>query len=504
MPEDAGDPQPVRTATGGQSGPSDSLEAAALRSAIDPIFILSHDGTIRTWNGAAAARFGYAPEEAIGASIGIIVPEAYRREVFAILARVVREGTPERYDAVRRHKAGHIVPISFAMSPISGEDGTIVGALVVGHDLTSGSQSGSTFRVAFEASPCGLMVVDRFGVILMANSEIERLFGYTREELVGQQVERLLPPDRRDDHRTRLQQYGEAPTRRAMGMGRDLQGCRKDGSLFPVEVGLNPSESAGGRFVVTTVIDVTERRRQEMAVHHQADELRRSNIDLEQFAYIASHDLQEPLRMVASYTQLLSERYKDRLDDRANKYLAYAFDGARRMQSLVRDLLAYSRVSSSDRPSHQRVDSAEVARRVIAGMARQIEEAGIAVTLGPLPIVVSNDTELQSIFHNLISNAVKFRGDDHPTIQVSAEEVEGFWQFLIQDNGIGIDERYHQRVFQMFQRLYERGKYEGNGIGLAIAKKIVEQHGGKIWVESAPGKGSSFYFTIPINGEAAR
>ena len=253
-----------------------------------------------------------------------------------------------------------------------------------------------------------------------------------------------------------------------------------------------------------TLRDVTELRAAEEAVRlktreieEHAAELQRSNAELEQFAYVASHDLQEPLRMVASYCQLLQRRYKDKLDGDANEFIGFAVEGANRMQRLINDLLGYSRIGrQGGNPENFR--AADVLKTVLANLQGAISESGAKIEIGALPEIRANRTQVSQLFQNMIGNAIKFRRDgEAPLIRISATPEEKFWHFLIEDNGIGIEKEYLERVFLIFQRLHERNKYPGTGIGLAIVKKVIEHHGGRIWIESTPGQGSKFNFTLP-------
>ena len=229
------------------------------------------------------------------------------------------------------------------------------------------------------------------------------------------------------------------------------------------------------------------------------EELRRSNAELQQFAYIASHDLKEPLRMVSSYLELLRKKSLDNLDDRSKEYLAHARDGARRMTVMIDDLLNYSRVANrANQPAS--VDMQEVLHTVLRDLREAVEKSNTSVTSDTLPTVLADRTQMVLLLENLISNAIKYRGLESPRVHVSASRSDGEWLFSVQDNGIGIPKEQQGRLFQMFSRLHSRDEYEGTGIGLAVAKKAVERHGGRIWVESEVGKGSTFYFTIPDDG----
>jgi signal transduction histidine kinase len=240
-----------------------------------------------------------------------------------------------------------------------------------------------------------------------------------------------------------------------------------------------------------------ERRQAEADLAKKAEELARSNRDLEQFAYVASHDLQEPLRMVAAYTQLLAERYAGKLDENADKYIRYALEGALRMQTLVTDLLTFSRVGRNRKSTPLASDA--VVREALENLQAALQESGAVVHYEALPTVSGDRTQLVQLFQNLIGNAIKFRGEKTPAITVSANRGAAEWEFSVSDNGIGIAPEHVEAIFVIFQRLHTRAEYPGNGVGLAICKKIVEQHGGRIWVESKAGEGTIFKFTLPAS-----
>ena len=351
---------------------------------------------------------------------------------------------------------------------------------------------------ALEAAANGIVITDPEGTILWVNPAFTAVTGYTAEEALGQNP-RLLKSGKHD--RPFYSDLWNTILAGKVWRG-ELTNRRKDGTPYAEEMTITPVLDEGGtiRNFIAMKQDVTQRKRAEEKLKLTVAELERSNKELEQFAYVASHDLQEPLRIVSGYTQLLARRYQGQLDAAANKFIAYAVDGANRMQTLINDLLVYSRVGAQAK-AFEPVDCAAGLDRALTNLSVAIEESGAVVTHDPLPAVMADDLQMVQLFQNLIGNAIKFHVQKPPRMHVAAEQKGNEWVFSVRDNGIGIDPQYAERIFVIFQRLHTREEYPGTGIGLAICKKIVERRGGRIWVKSKPGTGSTFYFTVPAGGD---
>ena len=348
------------------------------------------------------------------------------------------------------------------------------------------------FRALAETATDAIVTIDESDRIIQCNESLERIFGYPCEEMIGTSIAELM------SEQPGVPGSGFRRLLAATAGGRAVEtiGRRKSGESFPIEVSLSEWKTHEGTFITGILRDVTARRRAEEALEEKVKELARSNAELALFTYIASHDLREPLRTVGSNLQLLRRCLGEELDADARTQFDFALGGVRRMQALIDDLLLYSRVGTEGR-AFADVDSREVVDEAVQAVATAIEEAGVELRVGSLPVVRADRSQLVQLFQNLISNAVKFRTGDSPRVEVAAERGDGEWVFTVRDNGIGIDARYAEHVFTIFQRLHSQEEYPGTGIGLAVCRKIVERHGGRIWVESGRGGGSAFRFTIP-------
>ncbi|MGA1790508.1 MAG: PAS domain S-box protein [bacterium] len=391
---------------------------------------------------------------------------------------------------------GMMKRIEDSAAPIRDSNGKILGAVLVFRDITEKLKSEENYRSVVENSNDGICIMQDERVKFCNQRQIE-LTGYSAEEIIDTSFTRYIVTDELKKNRKHYERFMRG---KEDALRFETALIHKTGRTIDVEVSVSAVHYEGRRAALVFTRDITHRKKMEEKLHHTLKDLERSNAELAEFAYVASHDLQEPLRMVASYVQLLESRYKGKLDADADEFIGFAVDGADRMQRLIQDLLKYSRVGTHGQPFEMN-DCRIIFQEVLVNLRKSIEESGAVISHDPLPIIMSDASQINQLFQNLISNAIKYRGKEPPRIHISAQKNNNHWLFSVGDNGIGIEPDYTEHIFKIFQRLQNAREFPGNGIGLAICKKIVERHNGHIWVESEPAKGSKFYFTIPNEKE---
>jgi PAS domain S-box-containing protein len=396
--------------------------------------------------------------------------------------------------------------VEIGLNPLHTDEGLLVLASIV--DITERKRAEEQLRLVVESAPNALVMTDARGQIVLVNQQTERLFGYRREELIGQPVEILVPERFRGRHPQYAAGFVAHPETRPMGAGRDLHGRRKDGSEFPVEIGLSPVRTKDGLQVLASIVDITERKRGEEAlrrlhaeleqrVEERTTELAAANRELEAFSYTVSHDLRAPLRHVMSFVEMLDKSAGASLDEKGRRYVRIISDAARRMGSLIDDLLALSRIGRTAM-NETAVDLGLVVDEARQELGTETEGRSIQWQIGPLPVVLGDRMLLRSVLVNLLSNAVKYTRQRQPArIEVGAEEADGEVICFVRDNGAGFDMRFADKLFGVFQRLHRVEEFEGTGIGLASVRRIIHRHGGRTWAEGAVDRGATFYFALP-------
>jgi PAS domain S-box-containing protein len=479
---------------------------AIVASATDAIVTIDANHRVTLFNRAAEQMFRCPADQAIGAPIDRFIPQRFRAAHRDHVKAFERTGTTTRAMGHQRPLAalradGTEFPIEATISQVTVRGEPFFTAIVrdISERLRAEEalrESEGRLRAIVETAVDGIVTIDDGGTVTSFNPAASRIFGYAADEVLGRNVSMLMPEPHRGAHDGYMRDYARTRVKKIIGIGREVVGLRKDGTQFPMDLSVSETVLGDRRVFTGIVRDVTERKRAEAALAKQAEDLARSNVELERFAYVASHDLQEPMRTVRSFAQLLQRRCGAQLSGDATEYLQFITDGVSRMQALINDLLAYSRVTSQG-GAFAPADCNHIVRMVIDNLHASIQAGGAEVTADPLPTVVGDATQLGQVFQNLVVNAIKFRRDRPPRVHVSASERPGEWVFSVADNGIGIAAEYFDRIFIIFQRLHTIEEYGGTGIGLAVCKKIVERHGGRIWVESKVGEGSTFFFSIP-------
>ena len=468
-----------------------------------PVYLKARDGRYLGVNRAWEEFFGVEREQFLGKQVTDLYPNSpwVAAEHQAMDDELWQSPGSQSYEIKITTRAGGARSTIYHKATFLGEDGRVAGLMGTIIDVTGRKkakralrESEERFRQTFELAASGIGHIDLEGRFLKVNRALCRILGYSAEELTGRTVKEVSHADDRgvtDAERERMR-GGEIES-----LHFEKRYLRKGGETVWVDLTVALVRDADGKpqYEIAVFDDITKRRQADDELRAANEELARSNAELEQFAYVASHDLQEPLRMVSSYTQLLGKRYSGQLEGDAREFMAYIVDGAGRMKQLIEDLLAYSRVGTRGREFKQ-VKLEAVFARARSNLRATLEESGAALTHDRLPDVEADEPQLVQLLQNLIGNAIKFHGEAVPLIHVSAIEKSGEFEISVSDNGIGIEPQYFERIFMVFQRLHDKGRYPGTGIGLAICKKVVDRHGGHIRVESVPGKGSRFVFTL--------
>jgi PAS domain S-box-containing protein len=464
-----------------------------VENAIFALHWVAADGTIIWANQAELDLLGYTREEYIGHSITEF--HADQDIIADILQRLLSNQIVQEYEADLRCKDGSIRRVLID-SNSSWRDGEFVRTRCFTRDITDRKRAAEDlerFNQALSHAMEGIALLDPQGKYVQINQAYAQTVGYTPESMLGMDWQLTVHPEdlsRMQDAYQQMLVDGKVEVA--------ARGLRRDGSIFYKQLVMVTASDSNQQLTghYCFMKDITKAKQAELDLQNQKQDLARSNAELQQFAYVASHDLQEPLRMITSYLELLERRYKGQLDDKADQFIAYAVDGATRMQILINDLLSYSRVGTSTQ-DWQAVDCEKIVQIVLSNLHLASIQSHAIITHDALPKVNADSSQMIQLFQNLISNAIKFRGEDPPQIHIGVDCANGKWLFSVQDNGIGMEVQYLDRIFIIFQRLHSKTEYPGTGIGLAVCKKIVERHGGNLWVESQPNEGATFYFTIP-------
>lgn len=468
----------------------------------DAIFVRTLEGKIIFWNRAAEGLYGWRKEEAQGMVAQDLLRTQFPKPLKEIEAEVGEKGYWEGEFVQQRRDGRQVTVLSrwVVRRDMAGKPEAI---LVSNRDITQRKQEETKFRDLLESAPDAVVIVNKAGQIQLVNAQTERLFGFSRGDLMGQPVEILVPQRFRNQHVGNRQGYSQSPRTRVMGAGLELCGRRKDGSEFPVEISLSPLETAEGTLISSAIRDVSERRHNEEEISKLNSELRHRlaqlsivNEELESFSYSVSHDLRAPLRHIDGFARILKDEYAANLPEEGKHYLERVLKAANDMGHLVDDLLNLARIGRKEMV-RQNVKLSDLVRQVIGEMAEEMEGREIEWRVEPLPEVECDPGLARQVLSNLLSNAAKFTRTRQPAvIEVGMRQANGTKAIYVRDNGVGFDPKYADKLFGVFQRLHRQEEFEGTGVGLATVRRIIRRHGGEVWAESETGRGTTFTFTL--------
>lgn len=463
-----------------------------IESSDDAIMGLTLDGRITSWNSGAERLYGHRRDAIRGQTVRIIEPSG-PSVVLPMLERLKQRASVRGVETKHRGADGRSLDISLKISSIPNEDGGVIGASVIARDISERKRSDRLAHLAVEASSSGMIMIDRNGNIVVVNTKIEEIFGYSRDEMLGEHVNMLLPPRLRDRHAAQILGFFEKPETRPMGAGRDLLGQTRDGRRVLVEIALTPVETENGPHVLAAVADITERE-------NTYAELRTKTREMEQLLYVVSHDLKSPLVTVNGFAGILTKHLESQNYDRAKDAAARIVRGAAMMDRLIDDLLQLSRTSSHE-IQISAVTTSEVVDAAVEALGASFAAAQATAEVSPsLPTIHADPDQLMRVLLNLISNALKY-GCSKPqsVVRIFGEDHPDFVRLCVADDGCGIDPKFHHKVFQLFQRLASDD--EGTGLGLATVAKIMERHDGKAWIESKLDEGAALWLEFPKRPE---
>jgi PAS domain S-box-containing protein len=494
---------------------SEARLAGIINSAMDAIITINDEQQIILFNRAAELMFRCTAREAIGKSLDRFIPPRYhvahRAHIQGFGLTGITTRRMESLGGISGLRAdGQEFPIEASISQI--ETAGKKYFTVILRDITERQkaqealrESEERFRTAIETMPNAIVAIAENGYIAMVNPKVVEIFSYSQEELLGQHLELLLPERFRASHAKHRATYFDKPSPRPMGVGRELAGRRKDGSEFPVEIGLSFTRTQKGALALAYITDITERKQAEAEIRKLNDhleqlveartaELQTVNRELDSFAYVVSHDLKAPLRGITQLAGWLAADYAESLDDEGRSMLNLMVGRTKRMHEMIEAILQYSRIGRV-KENPILIDLNVLVATVIDLLAPPPEIE--IIVAADLPVIYGDETRIQQVFQNLIGNAIKYMGKQRGNISVTCQDVQVAWQFSVADNGLGIAPQYHEKIFQIFQTLAPRDQVESTGIGLALVKKIIELHNGHIWLDSKEGEGATVHFTLP-------
>lgn len=480
-----------------------------LESATDAMIIIDREGRIILANPVIEQLFGYPRQELTGKPMEILLPERFRRahgfQLGDYFAQPHARAMGAGMELLGLRQDGSEFPVDVSLSPLKTGQGLLVMATI--HDITRRKQaeealreSEARMRAIFDTAVDGIVTIDERGTIERFNPAAERMFGYTEAEVVEKNVSMLMPSPYHEAHDGYLAHYMLTGEKKIIGIGREVVGLRKDDTTFPMDLAVGETRQGDRRMFTGTVRDISERKQAEEHRDRLLRELESANEELKNFGYVVSHDLKAPLRAIGSLADWLSTDYVDKFDDEGKEHMRLLISRVHRMDGLIDGILQYSRVGRVKEVAVA-VELNHLVREVIDLLAPP-ENIKVSI-VNSLPTVMAEPTRIQQVFQNLISNAIKYMDKPEGEIRISCGAEGKQWKFSITDNGPGIDQQHFEKIFQLFQTLAPRDRVESTGVGLALVKKIVEMYGGRVWVESKVGQGSTFFFTLPRTAASA-